>query len=106
MIQSRAQDSFKSIVSSGEQIYKLAKNLDITELEKKIPEYTRRIEQYFLGLDREELTVNDIGSLKQVMSTHKKIVNLINEEKGKISKNIKQLHTGKEMQNIYPQTIY
>jgi len=101
MIQSSAQQSFNSIVSSGEQIYELAKNQDITGLEIKVPEYTRSIEQYFLGLDREELTLNDFEDLKQVMSTHKKIVLLINEEKETTAKNIKQLHTGKEMQNTY-----
>ncbi len=105
-MQSGAQGSFNSIISSGEQLYKLARNLDIAELEKELPEYTRIIEQYFLGLDREELTHADFKELKQVMSAHKKIVNLINKEKEKISKNLKQLHTGKEMQNTYPQTRY
>ena len=106
MIQSSAQQSFNSIVSSGEQIYALAKDQDITGLETKLPEYTKNIEQYFLGLDKEQLTQTDFEDLKQVMSTHKKIVLLLNEEKKKTAKNIKQLHNGKEMQNTYPQTLY
>lgn len=103
MIQSSAnQNSFSSIISSGEHIYALAKDLDTVALEKELPVYTQQIEQTFLGLDRERLTHTDFENIKQLMSVHKKIVNLINSQKEKISKNIKQLHAGKEMQNTYP----
>jgi hypothetical protein len=101
-MQPGTQDSFKSIISSSEHIYNLAKSLDTVGLEKELPEYTKIIEQYFLGLDKEALTRTDFESLKRVMSTHEKIVNLINAEKEKITTNLKQLHAGKEMQNTYP----
>jgi Na+/phosphate symporter len=80
--------------------------LNILELEIKLPEYTKQIEQYFLGLDKEKLTLTDYERLKRVMITHKNIVKLINENKKEISNNIKQLHTGKKMQNTYPLTTY
>ncbi len=104
MRQVSTQDHFKTAVGSGKRIYELAKELNIDELEKQLPEYTEIIEQYFLGLDREKLSIKDIESIKYVMSTHEKIVNLIDKEKEQLSVNLKQLHTGKEMKNTYPQT--
>jgi hypothetical protein len=100
------QGYLKLIVRTGEQLYTLAKELNISEIEKNLPEYSRLIEKYFLGLDREKLSIKDIESLKYVMSTHEKIANLIDQEKDKISVNLKQLHAGKEMQSTYPQTTY
>ncbi len=106
MIQSSAQDSFKSIISSGEQIYELVKDQELTELENKLPDYTYRVKQYFLGLDREALIQRDIEDLKEVMSMHEMITNLLNGIKEEVSNNLKQLHSGKKMQNTYPQTHY
>ena len=105
MIYSSSQDSISSIISSGEHIYVLAKNKDLTELGKQLPEYTRKIEQYFIGLDKKQLTHTDFESLNQVMVTHKKVVKLINKENKKVTNSIKQLQIGKEMQNTYPQTF-
>ncbi len=79
--------------------------MELSELETKLPDYTNRIKQYFLGLDKQALTETDIEDLKQLMSKHEKIVSEMNEEKRKISKNLKQLHTGKVMKKSYPQTI-
>jgi len=106
MIQLSTREGFKSIVRSGENIYSLVRTMELTELETKLPEYTIEIEQYFLGLNRDELTINDFESIKQLMFNHNKIVNLIQEEMEKISNGLKQLHTGKEMRKTYPQTAY
>lgn len=100
-MQSDAQADFDGIISSGEQLFSLAKDLDMVGLEKELPEYTQQIEQYFLELDKEKLTSTDIKSLEQLMLSHKSLVTLISEKKEKISISIKQLHTGKEMQNTY-----
>ncbi len=105
MNQVSTQDCFKSIVGSGERIYKLAKDLNIDELEKQLPKYTEIIEQYFLSLNREKLSIKDIESIKYVMSTHEKIVNLVDKEKEQLSINLKRLRTGKEMKNTYHQSM-
>ena len=101
-MQSGTHTYFNSIIDSGEEIYSLAKTLEINEVEKKLPDYIRNIKKYFDGLNRDKLTVDDLDDVKQIMSVHKKIINLINQEKEKISKNIKQLHTGNQMRNTYP----
>lgn len=103
-MQADAHAGYDAIIRSGEQLFNLAKGLDIVGLEKDLPEYTQQIEQYFLGLNKEKLTSTDIKSLEQVMDNHKNLATLISEKKEKISINIKQLHTGKEMQNTYPKT--
>jgi len=104
MMQTDEQDNLDAIISSGEQLFSLAKELDMVGLEKELPEYSQQIEQYFLGVDKENLTSADVESLKRVMSTHEKIVTIISEKKETTSKNIKQLHMGKKMQNAYPKT--
>ena len=101
-MQTSTQGSFDSIINSGEQLYKLAKDLNIIELEKEIPKYTQTIEAYFLEQDKQDLTHTDLNELKELMSTHKKITGLLSQKKEKILKNLKQLHLGKEMQNTYP----
>lgn len=100
-MQADAQAGFDAIIKSGEQLFSLIKELDMVALEKELPEYTQQIEQYFLKLDKQKLTSTDIKSLEQVMVTHKNIETIISENKEKISLNIKQLHTGKKMQNTY-----
>ena len=96
---------FDAIIRSGEQLFSLAKDLDMVALEKELPEYTQQIEQYFLKLDKEKLTFTDIKSLEQLMDTHKNLVTIISDNKEKISINIRQLHTGKKMQNTYPKKV-
>jgi len=99
------QAGFDEIIRSGEQIFSLAKNLDMLGLEKELPLYTQQIEDYFIELDKEKLTPTDIKSLEQVMVTHKNLITTISENKEKISINIKQLQTGKMMQNTYLKTV-
>jgi hypothetical protein len=105
IMQTGNQASFDSIINSGEQLYQLAKNLDIVELEKEIPKYTQTIEAYFVNQDKQNITQLELNELEQLVSVHKKITSLLSNNKEKILKNIKQLHTGKEMQNTYLQTI-
>jgi uncharacterized protein with ACT and thioredoxin-like domain len=105
MIHTNAYD-FNSIISSGEKLYKLAKDFDITGLEKKIPEYTRTIQQHFVNLDEKKLTYSDVEDIKKIMSLHKMIASLLNRKKEEISSNLKQLHYGKKLKNTYPQTHY
>ena len=102
MTQPNNQYSIDSISNLGEQLYQLANNLDVTGLEEKLPYYMQSIEQYFSNLDRKKITQNELKGLKQIMVTHKKIVSLIDDEKETISKNLKQLHSGKEMKKAYP----
>jgi len=100
-MQSDIRSSIDLIINSGEQLYQLAKNMDIVELEKEIPKYTQTIEAYFLEQNKQTLNQSNLVQLKQLMSTHKEITNLLSNKKEKISKNLKQLHMGKEMQNTY-----
>lgn len=104
MLQADVQSVLDTINNAGEQLFNLAEELDIAGLEKELPEYTQLIEQYFLGMDKNTLTATDAESLKKVMDTHLKIVSMVSEKKEKVSNNIKQLQTGKEMQNTYPKT--
>ena len=97
-----AQVGFDAIISSGEKLIGLVNSLDMSGLEKKIPEYTQQVAQYFLGLDKEKLSSTDITSLEQLMVNHRNLVTLISQNKKKVSTNIKQLHIGKKMQNTYP----
>ena len=101
---SDTRPSLNSVISVGEHIYTLIKKMDLAELDKEIPQYTKTIEQYFLTLDKDSISRKDFEDMQQVMSTHNRIINLIDKEKDTISKNLKQLHAGKEMQNTYPQT--
>ncbi len=105
MMQSGVRDNIDLIINSGDELYQLAKNLDIVELEKEIPKYTKRIEAFFHEQNKQNLTQTDLDLLKQLISTHKQITNLLSNKKETVLKNIKQLHIGKEMQNTYPQTI-
>ncbi len=105
MMHSNTQD-VNSIISSGEQLYELAKDFELTELEEKIPEYIKAIQQHFVNLDENKLTYRDFEDVKKIMSLHKMITSLLNGKKVEISNNIKQLHSGKKMQNTYPQTSY
>ncbi len=103
-MQADVQAGFDTIIRSGKQLCSLAKVLDIVSLENELPEYTKQIEQYIHGIDKERLTAIDIEKLEQVMVSHKNLATIISEKKEKISISIKQLHTGKEMQNTYPNT--
>lgn len=105
MMQSSIRGSIDLIINSGEQLYQLAKNLNIVELEKEMPKYTQIIEAYFLEQNGRNLTQTELDELKELISTHKEITNLLSKKKETISKNLKQLHIGKEMQNTYPHTI-
>jgi Na+/phosphate symporter len=98
--------SFNSIINSGEQLYELAKDFDITELEEKMPEYSMAIQEHFVNLNENELTYKDVENLKKIMSVHEMITDLLNKKKEEISKDLKQLHSGKQMQNTYSQTRY
>jgi hypothetical protein len=95
---------FNSVISSGETLCKLATDLNLTELEEKMPEYTQAIQQYFVYFEQNECTQNDLDDLKIIMSEHKIIVNLLSGKKEEISKKMKQLHVGKTMQNTYAKT--
>lgn len=103
-MQANTQVAYDEIIRSSEQLSSFLRDLDMIGLDKDLPEYTQKIEQYFLDLDKEKLTTTDIKSLEQLMDNHQNLVTLIAEKKEKVSINIKQLHTGKEMQNTYPKT--
>lgn len=105
MRESASTNSLSSIIHLGEELHVLIKELDIEQLESMLPDYTKKIEHYFLNLDNDKFSHADLDDLKQVISTHKKAVNLIDEEKEKISKKLKQLHVGREMQNTYTQAV-
>lgn len=102
MSQSNFQESFNSIVILNEELCRLLSEKNIIELEKKIPNYTNSIESYFLKQQNQTLTGANQEQLEQLIVRHKKFTNLIYEYKEKISKSIKQLYTGREMQNTYP----
>lgn len=102
MVQASIKHSIDSMLESGEQLYALARHLDIDELQGKVPEYISILEKYFLDQDKQDISEHDFEKLKQLLSMHKKITDLISQEKDNISKSLKQLHAGKEMQSIYP----
>ena len=99
------QGNYGLIINSGEQLYQLAQELDVVEFEKKLPEYTRIIEQYFIDINKSKLNHSDIEDFETLLSMHHKIVSLIDKEKETLSKKLKKLHAGKVMQTFYPQTI-
>jgi len=102
MLPLESDQSFDDIVNLSEQLNSLISNRDITELEKKIPEYTEKIESLFLKQQNQKLIPTDMDKLEQLILTHKKITHLLDVDKTKISKSIKQLHVGRKMQNTYP----
>lgn len=97
---------FYSVISSGERLCELAKDLNITELEEKIPEYRQKIQEHFVFLYENELTYRDVENVKKIMSMHEELTNLLDKKKEEVFKNIKQLHAGKEMQTTYPRTVF
>ncbi len=105
MFQLQSQESFNSLIILSEHICDLINDQDknIDELKKRILEYTQNIESHFLIQHKQDMSHVDLKALKQLLSTHEKITNLINDEKVKVSKKLKILHTGKEMQNTYPE---
>ena len=99
-------DSFNFLISSGTELYELAEDMELEELEEKIPEYLNAIQQCFEQIDKSKLTFNDVEYLKVIISLHDKITNLIRMKKEVVSSELKQLRTGKQMQNTYPQISY
>ena len=99
-------DGFNAVLSSSEQLFKLAKTLELADLEEKVPEYTKAIQKYFSKIDKNRITAHDVENLKKIMSRHEMITGLFNRKKEEVSKNIKHLHAGKDMQNTYPQTFW
>ncbi|GJM04249.1 MAG: hypothetical protein DHS20C09_02400 [marine bacterium B5-7] len=98
------QINLDAIIRAGEHIFNRVKEQDMISLEQKLPEYADQIEQYFLKLDKHELSTVNIESLEQLIDTHKNLVTLISEEKEKLLISIKHLQTGKKMQNTYSKT--
>ncbi len=93
---------YNSIINLSEQLCNTAPDFDVIELEEKTQEYLKAIEQYFVKLDKHKLTENNFEDIKEIISVHKTITSLLKRKKEEISTKLKQLHTGKEMQNTYP----
>ena len=90
------------ITQLSEELFVLANELEVAELEKKIPEYQNEIEQQFNALDKEKLTDTDMDNLQALLLRHRELVELLNDKKNKISKELRKLHLGKAMQQAYP----
>jgi len=99
-------NSFNAVIRSAEQLYGLAKDLNITELEKKIPEYTKIVQKHFVELEESKLTHKDVENVKKFLSTNRMITDLLNKKKRNLFKEIKQIQVGKQMQMTYPATNY
>ena len=100
------QASVDAIIALSLRLIGLAKDPELLALEKEMPAYSQQIEQFFNALDKEKLTSTDAECLESIMENHKKIAALITNKKDIISNNIKQLQTGKEMQNTYPKAAF
>jgi hypothetical protein len=98
---SQAKDSFNSIVSLSEELCNQNSDMEVTELLYKISEYNQKIESYFRLHNTKDITPVIQQELEQLLSLHERMVIFFTKEKEKLSKNIKQIHTGKKMQNTY-----
>ena len=103
--QTTREESHDAILRAGERLYNLAKDLQITDVEKKLPDYTKEIEQYFINVKKDDLISADIDKLKILLNMHDKILHVLINERENVSIKLKQLHTGKSMQSLYPQNI-
>ncbi len=94
--------SHESIIYLGNKLYQLAKDSNILEFENKLPEYTVLIEKHFESVTQNDLDQSELDNLQTVLDRHQKIIRMIDKHRELISKKLKHLHTGKEMQLLYP----
>ena len=102
MFQVTQQQGFDELVNLSDELIQSINKSDPDVLLNKVSEYTGKMENYFLSLKLANPVQQNLTELKQLMSIHEKMINLFNEEKNKVSGELKNLHAGKAMQKTYP----
>ena len=101
--QTALQESHDAIMSAGEYLSHLARDLNIIEFEKKLPGYIKLMQQYFIDINETESINTD--NIELLMNMHNNILHAASNEKENISNKLKKLHIGKTMQSLYPKNI-
>ena len=96
------QLDFSVVNRLGEQIFYLVDKLEVTELEQKIPEYSRLIEEQCLAIDKNTLTNKDFHNFEELLSRHKELMEFLKVKKKAIIDELKLIRLGKKMQVAYP----
>ena len=94
-----------AINALSQEILDLSNKLQLADLEKKIPEYTRAVRQQYSALDNIELSNTDIQDLENLIVQHKCLVESLIQKKKMISDELKQIRLGKRMKQAYPGRI-
>lgn len=101
MLSSSTQDSVHSIIYLGEQLCRQLSDMDIVDLQNKLLEYNEKIKKHFSLQRSRVLTQVQQEELEQLILFHKKTTEYFSNKKEKLSKNIKQIHSGKKIKNTY-----
>lgn len=94
--------SYDSILTLSEQLHALIEETEVNKIEDTLKEYSNAIQQYYVNANRNNLTQLEFEKFKNIMFEHEKIKEIVEQKKQDIFKKIKQLNTGKEMVNTYP----
>lgn len=99
----QSNESFAAIIHLGKQLNCQINESSFIELNEKLSVYIKLIEQHFFKQQQKShLSETELGQLQELMSAHQSMIKLFNQEKAKVSNNLKQLQAGKKMQTAYP----
>jgi hypothetical protein len=103
MIDTEPSSLFRKTLELGDDIQAMLQNSELEQLETRVPEYIKIIEQEFSDNNLKNVNSKDYQMVKTILTKHKKIIELLSQQKDTVIKDIKQLRIGREMRNTYPQ---
>lgn len=101
MQQTRSRQPYREFVSLSESLIRSLNDTEMDDVENKIKQYTKGIEQQCEAIKRLEPSQQNLDALKQLILVHENVTSIFNKEKEKILKELKKIRAGKVMQNIY-----
>jgi SMC interacting uncharacterized protein involved in chromosome segregation len=101
MQQTLSREPYRQFVSLSESLIRCLNDADMDEVQNKIKQYTKDIEQQCEAIKRLEPSEQSLDALKQLIAIHENITTSVNKEKEKISNELKKIRAGKVMQNAY-----
>ena len=96
------QEGYHQLIHLSDYLIQSMNELNIDELQKKVTEYTEKMENYFLAFKVDSSIENNTDELKELMHVHANVTHLFNNKKVQLSEKLKNLHAGKIMQSTYP----
>lgn len=102
MQQTLQQESYDQLLHLSESMIQSLNDLNVDELQNKVREYLRKIQNRVYALNSSKVTAQNLNELKQMILLHENITLLFNKERENLSKKLMKLHAGKKMQNTYP----